>query len=125
MRCALLVVAACAAAPARIELVETAPIETTLRHADVRDAADVWVEMIAGAKATIDLAEFYASNAPNSRLEPVVRAVEAAAHRGVRVHFLAEASFVKTYPDTLERLARAGVVVRHLELGTGGILHAK
>ncbi len=45
--------------------------------------------------------------------------------RGVQVRFLAETSFVVTYPDTLDRLAKAGATVRHLDLGTGGILHAK
>jgi len=114
------------AAPA-FELVETAPIETTLDHPELRDAADVWPEMIAAARTSIDLGEFYASNQPGSRLEPVVRALETAIARGVRVRFLAELGFVKTYPDTLERLAQAGAAVRHLDLKhtTGGILHAK
>jgi phosphatidylserine/phosphatidylglycerophosphate/cardiolipin synthase-like enzyme len=116
------------AAPA-IELVETAPIETLLDHPELREAADVWLEMIAGAHASIDLAQFYASNHRPSRLEPIVEALEAAVARGVRVRFLAERGFVKTYPDTLDRLAGAGVAVRHLDLkavpGAGGILHAK
>jgi len=116
-------------APPGFELVESVPIETTLDHPDLRDAADVWLDMIAGAHASIDLAEFYASNHQPSRLEPIVAALEAAAARGVRVRFLAEQSFVKTYPDTLDRLARGGASVRHLDLkavpGGGGILHAK
>jgi phosphatidylserine/phosphatidylglycerophosphate/cardiolipin synthase-like enzyme len=109
------------------ELVETVPIETTLDHPELRDAADVWPEMIARARTSIDLGQFYASNQQPSRLEPVVQALEAAIARGVRVRFLAEHGFVKTYPDTLERLARAGAQVRHLDLKstTGGILHAK
>ncbi len=126
-----------AAAPASVpasmpasmfELVETVPIETTLDHPELRDAADVWPEMIARAHTSIDLGQFYASNQQGSRLEPVVQALEAALARGVRVRFLAEHGFVKTYPDTLERLARAGAQVRHLDLKPttgGGILHAK
>jgi phosphatidylserine/phosphatidylglycerophosphate/cardiolipin synthase-like enzyme len=131
--------AGCAASPSArpasepaarpVELVETVPIETTLDHPDLRDAADVWLEMIAGARTSIDLAQFYASNEKASRLEPIVQALEAALARGVRVRFLAEQGFVKTYPDTLERLAHAGASVRHLDLkpvrGGGGILHAK
>jgi phosphatidylserine/phosphatidylglycerophosphate/cardiolipin synthase-like enzyme len=114
-------------AAALFELVETVPVETTLDHAGIRDAAEVWPEMIAGARSSIDLGQFYASNQQPSRLEPVVQALEAAIARGVRVHFLAEQGFVKTYPDTLERLARAGAAVRHLDLKatTRGILHAK
>lgn len=117
-----------AAAPApAFELVETVPVETTLDHPELRDAADVWPEMIARARTSIDLAEFYASNQQPSRLESVVEALEAAIARGVRVRFLAERGFVKTYPDTLDRLARAGAQVRHLDLKptTGGVLHAK
>jgi len=129
MRFAFVVLVACvtphraARAPA-IELVETAPIETTL-DSELPDAYTVWLDMIRGANHTIELGQFYASNAANSRLEPIVAALEAASHRGVQVRFLAEHSFVSTYPDTLARLATAGATVRHLDLGTGGILHAK
>jgi phosphatidylserine/phosphatidylglycerophosphate/cardiolipin synthase-like enzyme len=117
------------ARPAALELVETVPIETTLDHPELRDAGDVWLDMIGGARTSIDLAQFYASSSRPSRLEAVVQALEAAVARGVRVRFLAEQGFVKTYPDTLERLAHAGASVRHLDLravpGGGGILHAK
>jgi phosphatidylserine/phosphatidylglycerophosphate/cardiolipin synthase-like enzyme len=116
--------AARAAAPA-FELVETVPVETMLDHPDLHDAAGVWLEMIAAARTSIDLGQFYASNQTPGPLEPIVQALEAAVRRGVRVRFLAERSFVAIYPDTLDRLARAGAAVRHLDLGTGGILHAK
>jgi len=118
-----------AASPPGFELVESVPIETTLDHPELRDASDIWLDMIAGAHTSIDLAQFYASNHQPSRLEPIVAALEAAVARGVRIRFLAEQAFVKTYPDTLDRLARAGASVRHLNLkavpGGGGILHAK
>ncbi|MEO7730035.1 MAG: phospholipase D-like domain-containing protein, partial [Kofleriaceae bacterium] len=116
------------AAPS-FELVETVPVETTLDHPDIADAAEVWLAMIQAAHSSIDLAQFYASNHEPSRLEPIVAALEAALARGVRVRFLAEQGFVKTYPETLDRLAHAGARVRHLDLkgvpGGGGILHAK
>jgi len=116
-------------APSIFELVETYPIETILDHPDLRDATGIWLDMIGRAQTSIDLAQFYASNHQPSALEPVIEALEAAVARGVRVRFLAEQSFVKTYPDTLERLAKAGASVRHLDLravpGGGGILHAK
>jgi phosphatidylserine/phosphatidylglycerophosphate/cardiolipin synthase-like enzyme len=121
----LLVLVACASAPPRVQLVESVPAGTTLDHADIANAADVWVAMIDHARTSIDLAEFYASNAPASRLEPVVRALEAAIRRGVRVRFLAEASFEGVYPDTLARLQHAGAAVRSIILSTGGALHAK
>ncbi|PTL84691.1 phosphatidylserine/phosphatidylglycerophosphate/cardiolipin synthase family protein [Vitiosangium sp. GDMCC 1.1324] len=109
-------------------LVESSPVETTLDHADVPDAKDVWPEMIHAATRTLDIAEFYLSNAPGSRLEPVVQAIEAAADRGVKVRVLAEEKFYKTYPETLERLAkRPGIEMRRLDTAKsmGGVLHAK
>jgi len=117
------------AAPPAAELVETAPIETTLDTPGQRTCADIWLEMIAAARSSIDLGQFYASNQQPSRLEPIVEALEAAVARGVRVRFLAEKSFVKVYPDTLDRLASAGAKIRHFDLrsapGGRGVLHAK
>ncbi|HEU4533003.1 MAG TPA: phospholipase D-like domain-containing protein [Polyangiaceae bacterium] len=117
---------------AEIELVETAPIETSLDHADVREAAEVWPEMIDRATRSLELAQFYASEAggaaaATSRLAPVLAAIERAIGRGVRVRFLADASFVDKYPDTLERLRRAGADVRTIDVAkhAGGVLHAK
>jgi phosphatidylserine/phosphatidylglycerophosphate/cardiolipin synthase-like enzyme len=115
-----------------IELVESAPLETTLDHADVRNASDVWPEMIDKATDSIDFAEFYASEADDKHLEgskltPVIVAIERAAARGVRVRFMADLVFVKTYPETLERLRNAKVdvkVVDYSKIG-GGIIHAK
>jgi phosphatidylserine/phosphatidylglycerophosphate/cardiolipin synthase-like enzyme len=118
-----------AADPAgRIALVESAPVETTLEHADVLHAYEVWPEMIGRAARTLDIAEFYVSNAPQSRLEPAIQAIEAAADRGVAVRLLADAGFAKRYPETLDRLAaRRGVTVRRFDVGAlmGGVLHAK
>lgn len=118
-----------------ITLVESAPVETTLDHAGVPNAADVWVTMIDGAKRTIDFAEFYASEIEasdvalhgKSALAPVLVAIERAIARGVRVRFLADSIFAPKYPSTLERLRGMGVAVRIIKFGdrAGGVLHAK
>lgn len=111
-----------------LELVETVPVETALDHADLRDTYVVWPEMIDGAGKTLDFAEFYASDEPGSRLEAVLQAVERAAGRGVRIRFLSDKRFEKTYPDTLARLGRMpGAEVRIIDVGalSGGVLHAK
>jgi phosphatidylserine/phosphatidylglycerophosphate/cardiolipin synthase-like enzyme len=76
--------------------------------------------MIASARARIDIAEFYASNEPGSRLEPVVQALLAAVGRGVRVRWLADAAFAERYPETLQRLAASGVQIHAMTS-----LHAK
>ena len=117
---------------ATVELVESAPIETTLDHADVPNAPEVWVAMIDGATRTLDFAEFYASeadekNLASSALPRVLAAIDRAVKRGVRVRFLVDSIFVKTYPAILEQLKSGGVAVRIIDFGKrgGGVLHAK
>jgi len=114
-----------------LELVESVPVETTLDHPDLRDAYVVWPEMIDRAQKTLDFAEFYASDDPankQSRLETVTQAVERAAARGVKVRFLVEKVFQKTYPELLARLgSKPGIEVRIYDFAAiaGGVLHAK
>ncbi|AKU98497.1 Phospholipase D/Transphosphatidylase precursor [Labilithrix luteola] len=117
---------------ASIQLVESAPLETTLDRPDVPNAADTWVAMIDGAKRTLDFAEFYASEAEgkdlaSSRLTAVIDATLRATKRGVKVRFLADASFLSKYPQVLARFEREGIAVRTIDYGklAGGILHAK
>lgn len=95
-------------------------METALGQAGLRPAWQVWPEMIASARTRIEIAEFYASNEPASRLEPVVSALEEAVGRGVRARWLADARFAQTYPETLARLEAHGVRVRRMDS-----LHAK
>jgi phosphatidylserine/phosphatidylglycerophosphate/cardiolipin synthase-like enzyme len=124
--------AAAAEPPDAIELVESPPLETTLDHPDVANAAPTWVAMIDGAQRSIDFAEFYASEAEpkdlaQSQLTPVIAAVQRAVKRGVKVRFLADSVFAPKYPATLARLTKAGAEVRIIDFGKrgGGILHAK
>jgi phosphatidylserine/phosphatidylglycerophosphate/cardiolipin synthase-like enzyme len=117
-----------------IELVETAPLDTTLDHADLAETHDVWERMIAGARRAIEIEQLYASAEHPSktargeaRLEGVLTAIEKAVARGVSVRLLADASFAKIYPLTLERLEQAGVYVRRFDVtaALGGVQHAK
>ncbi len=120
--------AAVAQSPAVLQLVETFPVETSLDHADIPNAHDVWLEMIQSAQSTLDFAEFYCSNQPGSRLEPILQAIEAAAARGVAVRFLADEKFHRTYPQTLDRLgAHDNITMRLYDMSelTDGVLHAK
>ncbi len=113
---------------ATLEWVESFPLETTLDNPDLREAHDVWIEMIDAATSSLDFAEFYVSNQPDSRLEAVIQAVERAAVRGVAVRFLADKKFYGIYPKTLDRLDSAeGIEVRIYDAGEvmGGVLHAK
>ena len=125
---ATLTAAPARAAPPLVELVETAPVETTLDHADIPEAADVWRQMIGGARRTIDLAEFYVTSAPQSRLSPVLEALLAAAARGVRVRLVVDDGFAKHEAGTLAELVASGKLeIRRLDMHAraGGILHAK
>src|SRR5262245_35020488 len=109
------------------EIVESAPLETTLDHPDIRNADVVWLEMIRGATLTLDFAEFYASNEPGERLEDIVSEIQKAAARGVKVRFLSEDNFYRTYPETIDRLAKTdGIETRLLDLSkrSGGVLNA-
>ena len=115
--------------PPPLELVESTPVESGLDHADIRDAHEIWLEMIGGAKESLDIEQFYVSNAPSSRLEAVLVAIEKAARRGVRVRVLADRSFYdRNYPESLDRLAeRKGIEVRlwDAKATLGGVQHAK
>lgn len=115
-------------AASSIQLVETFPIETSLDNPDIPEAFQVWVEMIDGAEQSLDFAEFYVSDVDDSRLAGVLAAVERAAARGVRVRFLSERNFYKTYPETLDHLGTIdNIDVRIFDTGAfmGGVLHAK
>ncbi|HVE82254.1 MAG TPA: phospholipase D-like domain-containing protein, partial [Myxococcales bacterium] len=114
--------------PPPVALVESAPVETSLDHPDIPDAKDVWPELLASAKKSLDVAEFYVVDEPGKPLHPVLQAVETAAARGVQVRLLADAGFARTYPESLDRLARVpGITVRRYDVKSlmGGILHAK
>ena len=111
-----------------MQLIESFPVETSLDHAAIPEAYETWKAMIDGAMKSIEFAEFYASSEPGSRLEPILEAVETAAKRGVKVRFLAEKGFYKTYPEILDRLkAQPGVEMRLYDVKSlmGGVLHAK
>ncbi len=111
-----------------LELIESAPIESTLDHADLRDAKDVWPQMFARAQKRIDVEQFYLANEAGQSLEPSILALEAAAARGVKVRVLADAKMGATYPETLSRLAaRANVTVQQIDYRhlAGGVQHAK
>jgi len=111
-----------------LQLVETAPDETSLDHPEIPEAHQVWVEMIGAARSSLDLAEFYVADEPGQRLEPVIAAIRKAARRGVAVRILADARFHDTYPATLDALGSRKNIELRLFQGSehmGGVLHAK
>lgn len=111
-----------------LELIESVPVETTLDNPDLRDAWEVWPEMIGRATTTLDIAEFYVISEPGKRMAPVLDAIAAAGARGVRVRILADAKFARQYHadlDRLDALDNIEVVQWDVAPTLGGVLHAK
>jgi phosphatidylserine/phosphatidylglycerophosphate/cardiolipin synthase-like enzyme len=111
-----------------IEIVESAPLETTLDHPDVPNTDQVWLDMMTHAQHSVSLAIFYASTQPGDHLEPVIQAIEAAAARHVDVRLLFDSSFYEKNRDVPDRLAKIpNVQVRLIDIKsrTKGVLHAK
>lgn len=112
----------------RIELVESIPIETMLDNDDIRNTPEVWLEMINGAKKTLDFGEFYISHKEGEVLTPILDAIVEAADRGVKVRFVIDGNMYKTYPETADKLnehQNIDIHIYNLSEITGGVLHAK
>jgi phosphatidylserine/phosphatidylglycerophosphate/cardiolipin synthase-like enzyme len=109
-------------------LVQSIPAETDLADPVLTFAKDEWVDMIRQAKTRVEAAEFYVTNRPGSALEPVLKELEAAGARGVKVRFLLSARMLDQDPASVARLrAIPGAELRSFDLAgvSKGILHAK
>jgi phosphatidylserine/phosphatidylglycerophosphate/cardiolipin synthase-like enzyme len=112
------------------ELVQTAPLETTLVNSDLRDPVTVWCELFDGAKHDIVLGEFYIVGHPGSSFDQVLEHLTAAGKRGVKIRFLLENKGVSiSDAATIAQLkAIPNLELRIIDYNkiTGnGILHAK
>jgi phosphatidylserine/phosphatidylglycerophosphate/cardiolipin synthase-like enzyme len=111
-----------------VQLVETRPLETALGDPTLPTAQAEWLDMIQGARTTLDLEEFYFSERPGQALSPVIDALGAAARRGVHVRLLLDAGMHRTYPlpaDSLGRLDHIAVRTVDYRRLAGGVQHAK
>lgn len=112
------------------ELVVTTPVETKLENPDLRNPADVWVEMIDGAKKSLVFGEMYAFSKAGEPLEKVLEAIERAGERGVKTRFMLEEKMLRaSSPETIERLKKVkGLELRMFPFGKlspDAITHAK
>jgi phosphatidylserine/phosphatidylglycerophosphate/cardiolipin synthase-like enzyme len=134
----VLAVLALGAAPARtpvsggsalpIQLGESRPLETALGDPTLPTAADVWVDMIRGAKQSLSLEHFYLSRKPGEALDPVLDEVGRAAARGVKVRLILDAGMHRTYPQPADSLGQLpNVTVRTIDYHriAGGVQHSK
>jgi phosphatidylserine/phosphatidylglycerophosphate/cardiolipin synthase-like enzyme len=111
-----------------IEIVESIPVETSLDNPEIRNAREVWLEMIGRARKTLDLEQYYISDEPGKKLAGVLAAIDSAAGRGVKVRILVDARMYATYPESADKLAkRPNIEVRRIDFGAiaGGVQHAK
>jgi phosphatidylserine/phosphatidylglycerophosphate/cardiolipin synthase-like enzyme len=111
------------------ELVQTAPRETTLVNADLRDPATVWCELFDQARKEIVLGQFYVVGQAGSAFERVLARLEAAGRRGVHIRFLLDQKGVRlSDAATIERLKAIPNLELHVidfnQLTGNGILHA-
>ncbi|MEK7742986.1 MAG: phospholipase D-like domain-containing protein, partial [Elusimicrobiota bacterium] len=111
------------------ELVCTLPVDTTLEPKDLRQAHEVWPEMFAGAKKSIDIEQFYVTPKDGEPLDAALAELAKAGERGVKIRFLLEKKFEKNSLEGIERLKKIqNLELRILEWGRmagEGIIHAK
>jgi phosphatidylserine/phosphatidylglycerophosphate/cardiolipin synthase-like enzyme len=112
------------------ELVQTAPLETTLVNADLRSSAAVWTELFDQARSEIVIGQFYAVSKAGTPFEKVLERLEAAGARGVVIRFLLDKKGIGlSDPATLERLRKIPNlelrVLDYAQLTGTGIIHAK
>lgn len=114
--------------PLITELVQTTPSETKLSEPGIREAKDVWLELVQNAKSTIDIEQMYILNDVNRELEPILKALEKASDRGVKIRVILSSQMLNNDPAAVERLKKIkNLSLQTIDLSklTSGIQHAK
>lgn len=133
-RLIILIIIFCASVAAQIngfknfEIVECVPIETPFDNSNIRNAYEVWIELLKHAKQKLDIEQFYISNEKGEPLDDVINEIVSAGKRGVKVRVIADAIMYKTYPQTLDILkTQENIEVRLIDYRriAGGVQHAK
>lgn len=112
----------------QVELVESFPQGTDFDQADIRDTQEVWLELLEGAQDEILWHTFYVAHEKGASTEPILRSLQRAARRGVKIKILADHKFRETYPEPLKSLhEEPNIEVRSSPIGRwfGGVMHAK
>ena len=113
---------------AELQVVESVPEETVYGSVMTARPWQVWLDIIRGAKKTLDIEQFYIADKEGEVLESVLGEVKEAAKRGVKVRFIVDSVMMKESGKSLPALRDAGVEVRTIDFkknGAGGIQHAK
>lgn len=111
-----------------IQLVESVPDETSLGLPETARTLDVWLDLINGARESLDIETFYFTDKDGSPFDSILDSIRAAAQRGVRVRILTDAGMTSTYPRTVAQIGKE----KNVETRTiayfnqlSGVLHAK
>ncbi len=110
------------------QIVESVPVATIYGQPGVPRTQRAWIDMLRGAKHSIDIAAFYISNKPGEALAPVIDTLVARAEAGVRVRILLDRKFLRESESSIRPLRGVpNMEIRVLPVDslTGGVLHAK
>jgi len=105
-----------------VEVTETAPLE--MNDPNIKDTGEVWLDLIEGARSTIDIEAYYLGSAsPPFILDNIYRAIiDAAENRGVKVRILVDESHVN---DEMVRELENYENIEILAWHGDGVLHSK
>ncbi len=109
-------------------IVESVPEATIYGQQGVPRTEKVWLDMINGAKRSIDIAAFYITNKPGKALAPVMDALVERARAGVKVRILLGSIFLRESQSSIKLLKGVpNIKIRIFPVDslTGGVLHAK
>ncbi len=113
---------------ATVTLIQSIPSGTNLANPNLPYAAATWVDMIRGARQSIDIEQMYISHTPGQALDAVLRALEEAGARGVKIRAVFSAHMLDSdIPGITRFKAIPGIEFYPLDLKrlTTGIVHAK
>jgi len=115
-------------AQSAFQLVESVPVETTLESSTLPRTLDVWLEMINGAKSTLDIETFYFANQKGEVLEKILNALKDCAGKGVKIRVIIDESFYKSNEkssDLIENTPNITIKKIPFRQISGGVMHAK
>ncbi|MCQ8240376.1 phospholipase D-like domain-containing protein [Rhizosaccharibacter radicis] len=111
-----------------VQIVESVPEGTMFGQNGVPRTQAVWLDMIRGAHASIDIAAFYVTDKPGHALAPVLDALIDRARAGIKVRLLLDGTFLHESESSVQRLRgvpNLSIAVLPMSRLAGGVLHAK
>ncbi|MDD5065584.1 MAG: phospholipase D-like domain-containing protein [bacterium] len=111
-----------------LEFAQSVPEETHLAIEGVKHAKDLWLEMLKGAKSTIDIGQFYIASIPGEAMEPVLGLIREKARSGIKVRLVVDRGMIEggnyelRYFDNIKEIEIRTIDLKTL---TNSIMHAK